>query len=690
MAQQNVEDFVNDKMQVKIPWDDLVGASNLQRLLHAIVQRLDRHDRTLADAVAKAETGRTPRDEVTVIPTKDLKKLQERLDTLENTTLQSRVEALKEAPPLVKMANKGKGNLKLSEHVIPLAQLKGRVEATEVGVQANAQSLDETNERLRETAQALHEELEAALANMVTKDEFKELEEKHYALEEKHEALARKVEQMFKDLVERLERMIKELEAKVDALGDRIDKNSERIDEAMVKIDEVAASIDQLVQDRIVPIEEEMPLKANKAEVEAAIQEIKDELAKINLDEIAAMAGRLDLLDDRCDHMEDEARDLKEFVMKFQQEMEDMQLEKQIEGLRRELEEAKTGVFQKATERMDAIQRDAEELREGMTRTQGQVQVNRESLQDIEDIIRSAGFDIGGAASQGGSTKALVAQLQSDVQKLNEKYSAAMEREAAGKGKAEETEQALTELRFKMGELANAKADREAVELALNVKADKEAVARDVEANQRAVDEALTTMNAGTQGIQQLLEQQEGAVTDLHEQLANKTDRTDLERLQELVNKALASGEVTTEQAEAMYGKYGVSPEDAALMVRPMQRAMCLSCERPLTVQSGKSAPALPLLPSASGRSAPYIPNGTTGRRPQTAAASIPNGRSSGDSLVELRELPSERRRLSSTGRRPQPPRRPSAERPVELVGEDGRVYHGRLSKTLPPPKGHS
>eukprot|EP00051_Salpingoeca_urceolata_P015736 m.205518 g.205518 ORF g.205518 m.205518 type:complete len:263 (+) comp18488_c0_seq1:247-1035(+) len=243
MAQQNVEDFVNDKMQVKIPWDDLVGASNLQRLLHAIVQRLDRHDRTLADAVAKAETGRTPRDEVTVIPTKDLKKLQERLDTLENTTLQSRVEALKEAPPLVKMANKGKGNLKLSEHVIPLAQLKGRVEATEVGVQANAQSLDETNERLRETAQALHEELEAALANMVTKDEFKELEEKHYALEEKHEALARKVEQMFKDLVERLERMIKELEAKVDALGDRIDKNSERIDECVLGNDAIVLLI---------------------------------------------------------------------------------------------------------------------------------------------------------------------------------------------------------------------------------------------------------------------------------------------------------------------------------------------------------------------------------------------------------------------------------------------------------------
>jgi hypothetical protein len=44
------------------------------------------------------------------------------------------------------------------------------------------------------------------------------------------------------------------------------------------------------------------------------------------------------------------------------------------------------------------------------------------------------------------------------------------------------------------------------------VKADKEAVARDTEANQRAVDAALSTMNAGTQGIQQLLERQETQV----------------------------------------------------------------------------------------------------------------------------------------------------------------------------------
>lgn len=139
---------------------------------------------------------------------------------------------------------------------------------------------------------------------------------------------------------------------------------------------------------------------------------------------------RIDLMDVRCDKMEDEHEELKRTVFRFQKEMEDMQLEKQIETLRRELEEAKTGtvmlkcsvsnlctcagVFLKATARMDAMQEEANQLKEQINSAQGQVQVNRESIQDIEDVVRSAGVDIGSSSGQ-GSTKALIAQLQSDV-----------------------------------------------------------------------------------------------------------------------------------------------------------------------------------------------------------------------------------------------------------------------------------
>jgi hypothetical protein len=81
-------------------------------------------------------------------------------------------------------------------------------------------------------------------------------------------------------------------------------------------------------------------------------------------------------------------------VQKKQQELEDMQLEKQIEALRRELEEAKTGVFMKATARMDDMQAETDKMKEQVTDTQGRVQVNRENIEELEQVLRDAGASI--------------------------------------------------------------------------------------------------------------------------------------------------------------------------------------------------------------------------------------------------------------------------------------------------------
>ena len=50
---------------------------------------------------------------------------------------------------------------------------------------------------------------------------------------------------------------------------------------------------------------------------------------------------RLDLMDSRCDKMEDDIKDLREYVLRKEKEMEEMQLEQQIEQIRQELAEAK-------------------------------------------------------------------------------------------------------------------------------------------------------------------------------------------------------------------------------------------------------------------------------------------------------------------------------------------------------------
>ncbi len=74
--------------------------------------------------------------------------------------------------------------------------------------------------------------------------------------------------------------------------------------------------------------------------------------------------------------------------------MEDLQLEKQIDQLRRELEEAKTGVFLKATQRMDAMQEETDTIKEQITDTQGTIQVNRESIEELAEALREAGAKV--------------------------------------------------------------------------------------------------------------------------------------------------------------------------------------------------------------------------------------------------------------------------------------------------------
>ena len=55
-------------------------------------------------------------------------------------------------------------------------------------------------------------------------------------------------------------------------------------------------------------------------------------------------AQRIDLMDQRCDAIEDNVTSMKEHMLRKEKEFEDMQLEKQLEQLRRELAEAKSGL----------------------------------------------------------------------------------------------------------------------------------------------------------------------------------------------------------------------------------------------------------------------------------------------------------------------------------------------------------
>ena len=53
---------------------------------------------------------------------------------------------------------------------------------------------------------------------------------------------------------------------------------------------------------------------------------------------------RIDLMDVRCDGIEDRVSDLKDHILRKDKEFEDMQLEAQINQLKRDLADAKTGL----------------------------------------------------------------------------------------------------------------------------------------------------------------------------------------------------------------------------------------------------------------------------------------------------------------------------------------------------------
>lgn len=103
--------------------------------------------------------------------------------------------------------------------------------------------------------------------------------------------------------------------------------------------------------------------------------------------------------------------------------------------------------------------------------------------------------------------------------------------------------------RPQLEDLANSKADRITVETELNNKANKEDVARDTERNLRAVDEALGVMNAGTQGVQQLLERQEELCQQLAQDVNERATRDDLKHLHNMV---IANAPLSEEERRQM------------------------------------------------------------------------------------------------------------------------------------------
>eukprot|EP00041_Stephanoeca_diplocostata_P021092 m.484675 g.484675 ORF g.484675 m.484675 type:complete len:233 (+) comp21731_c3_seq29:318-1016(+) len=179
-------------------------------------------------------------------------------------------------------------------------------------------------------------------------------------------------------------------------------------------------------------------------------------------------------------------------------------------------------------------------------------------------------------------------------------------------------------------------------------------------------------------------------VLDLEEKFKSKPDRDELDRLAEklssVVPAAAGAGPSQLEQAEAMYGAYGVTGDEAAVMSKPLGKFACLTCHRPIQPNHTLPMPALPLLPNARKNTvvqSAYVPQGTAGTRLPPMVRS-----DNGDSVVDVADLSTPRAVGGAhTQTRRDRPRTAlhaladgASPRQREVVGDDNRVYYGRDS----------
>lgn len=67
------------------------------------------------------------------------------------------------------------------------------------------------------------------------------------------------------------------------------------------------------------------------------------------------------------------------------------------------------------------MQAEANSFKDLLSDAQGRIQVNRENIEELSEVLRNAGAAIS-TTSKGGGTKALVERLQADVARLQERY----------------------------------------------------------------------------------------------------------------------------------------------------------------------------------------------------------------------------------------------------------------------------
>ncbi|XP_063684176.1 glutamine-rich protein 2-like isoform X3 [Bolinopsis microptera] len=247
-------------------------------------------------------------------------------------------------------------------------------------------------------------------------------------------------------------------------------------------------------------------------------------------------------------------------------------------------------------------------------------------------------------------------------------------------------------------DLREMKADKDFVVLEMEDKADKRVV--DHKANRVFVDNHFEKLNSGLESALQRCEGQEAAlkhaITQISNDVEGKLDRMELQNVKDFLenrlNKLKAPGPPQPPTNEV--------DMDAAGMRRRLLKFHCISCDRPVEVNSGNMLPStLPVSYGFPGMRSnrPYTTyelelirqhqrNQNIPRYPWSDPYDMPQtNRSCGG--MHTMTYAHRRTRISALSqffKDDEPPPVPVPLRETELQGQDGHIYRGRLERKFP------
>jgi chromosome segregation ATPase len=417
-------------------------------------------------------------------------------------------------------------------------------------------------------------------------------------------------------------------------------------------------------------------------------------MPKGDSDEAAALLPKLMELQSKLDHIEGELGKQVTLPPDVLDQISAMQ--KAIDKLTADLASlsTQTGSSSEERSRLEELGSEVSQLRERMSEVDRAVGALSDAVSTMRDAAAPADEESDVKYADLESLTALqeaVSQQQQDHERL-------VGTVAHLSNETEINKEHIKGLYSSIDELRETKADREQLEVEVREKADRAAL--EGKASREWVDSTFERLDQKIREARDQLTGQEealrSAVHRIDEDVDTKLDRGELEPLKDYFDKKLARVKTAPQKEEAM-------AEDAAGFRKPL-RFRCISCDRPLGLKSAEAVPALPSIGMMPGTRS-FRPYTTYEleliRRHQRMGLPVfgpvmqfsRGHRSAGGAHT----LTQSRRRVRvaplSSAYSPEPysnpPSRASAHHEVDVTGQDGHIYKGRMSSRnkLPPLK---